>query len=1515
MAALVFDIDVEYQKVTQLTKELKSLEAELEKVSQTGTPEEMEAITSRMAACRAELKQTTLAAAQLGVQVQQGIGQRMAEATADVAGFSASVDKASTGVASLDFGTAQERVNALSMAIYDNEKKLASNVVTLNQYRQQARQAFESGDAEGLKSVEQQMQSTIQTTLTLTSDTRQLKDALQEALNVQGSGVSTADAPKLFSEEDLAAVDAYQQKIQDLKAEIATVGQQGGDTSALTQELMQTEDALNAVNVKAAETASALGTDLGGRASEAQQALIAANQAVAEQEEALATLETQVEAARQVVEDLSNSETANEQEAQQAIATYEQLSQTLAQGQVALQGMQARQQAARQTMQSVSQEIATHDNALVKMLGGYQNYQKILGMLPGPIKSVITGIQGITKASWSFLATPTGAVIGALVLALTALWKWFNKSAEGQRAFAKITGVVSGVLNKLNDIVMAVGKAIYNAFTNPKQAVRDLWQTIKSQIVNRVKGIGGMFTSLGKIIEDALHGNWDEAKKGFKDLADSYMQSVTGVEDAAGKMKKALKDITDTGDIKQAMWDLENEYKKTEAERNRISGRMQEARMAGMDTSKSAEERRKAIEEYESLNKQLTDMEVGYAQRRYDLQKKLNSLSTNSQEDYEKEYGAEAALEAAKNAQKQREQSVVRLRNSINRSGKTLANASVKAVETEANARQKAQETAASTLLQLREDNEKAELDLMEEGTEKRLAQIEYEYGQTIEKIQEQARKLAEANKTAGVTDVNEYGLTEAQQAAIIESEKAAAEKRRQAQAETYAEERKDMQEFLKEYGDYEQKRLAITEEYEDKIRKAQTAGQAASLRAEMDKALKGLNDEIGKGVDWEALFTNLRHYTVDYLRKLQAQVKEMLSDDSLTAEQAAALGQRLSEINAQILESGSRSFTGMTDAQRTLAELEQQLADAQERQAQSLERHNALTGQCEDIKGQIEQQLADEGIDIDVAVNLENADEIMRQMERQGASDEAKQKVKGQLGSLGGKTAEQSEWRKELDKNTTAVEASTEAVKGATEKLKKDQRMDKVDKAIDGLNDLSDIADKLNLPDWTGQAASNGAQALSKGKDAYNNFMSGNYFGALTSGVSAIGSLFSGLFGGKDSDKHYERDMERLSQTNEALQSAIEKLTDKMTDYTTSLTDATAEYNTQAGNLESMEKNTQEELRRSGEAYKSGGWFSKGVASSNSAINSAVSASEWAKVFEAAGVSLPTATKKGFRTVTDYASAFWELTSEQMYKVSTEASDLYSKIKAAADDGYRDAAQYMDEYCEYYEQLIELQNEYAEKLTGTSFDSLCDSFKSAIMDMSHSAEDFANDFEELMKEAVVSSVMSATYSQKLQDWYDEFRDSMESGGSLSRQEQEDLRQEYMDIVDQAQSEIKALYGTMGWDTSASSQEAKGTAFTAMSEDTGEELNGRFTAMYESLLRLELIGADATGGLSLLTDGLDTLTARAASLYSVADDARDIIANSYLELQQIEENTGNSASYLRSMRDDLYQVRQNTSRL
>ena len=97
-------------------------------------------------------------------------------------------------------------------------------------------------------------------------------------------------------------------------------------------------------------------------------------------------------------------------------------------------------------------------------------------------------------------------------------------------------------------------------------------------------------------------------------------------------------------------------------------------------------------------------------------------------------------------------------------------------------------------------------------------------------------------------------------------------------------------------------------------------------------------------------------------------------------------------------------------------------------------------------------------------------------------------------------------------------------------------------------------------------------------------------------------------------------------------------------------------------------------------------------------------------------------------------------------------------------------------------------------------------------------------------------------------------------------------------------------------------------------EDAGE-LSGRFTAVYESNLRIEAAEQQQTVAITELRGSISALTSQASNMYNIADETRTILANSYLELQQIRENTEDSAKYLKDIKADIAEVKRNTSRL
>lgn len=134
------------------------------------------------------------------------------------------------------------------------------------------------------------------------------------------------------------------------------------------------------------------------------------------------------------------------------------------------------------------------------------------------------------------------------------------------------------------------------------------------------------------------------------------------------------------------------------------------------------------------------------------------------------------------------------------------------------------------------------------------------------------------------------------------------------------------------------------------------------------------------------------------------------------------------------------------------------------------------------------------------------------------------------------------------------------------------------------------------------------------------------------------------------------------------------------------------------------------------------------------------------------------------------------------------------------------------------------------EAITGISFDSFYDSFVSTLADMDTTSEDFARNFEEYMKNAILGAMIAETYKDRIQQLYDDFAKANKDG-QITEQELKNLRQQEQAIAEDMLKERKELADVYGWsgDEGGSTSSSGGGGFQAMSQETGSELNGRFT--------------------------------------------------------------------------------------
>lgn len=798
--------------------------------------------------------------------------------------------------------------------------------------------------------------------------------------------------------------------------------------------------------------------------------------------------------------------------------------------------------------------------------------------------------------------------------------------------------------------------------------------------------------------------------------------------------------------------------------------------------------------------------------------------------------------------------------------------------EQEAAKRLKAEQRLSEETLSLQRKNQQDEINLQKDGTRKKLEQINFDYEERKAEIKRDAEQLAKLNKESGKGS----GLTGAQQEDIDNASSLNLQKRQQAVAEVYKAEFDAMRDHLKEYGTFQQQKLAIAEEYAEKIRNAAGEGERLSLGVERDSRLAGIEaQELKAKIDWGTVFGEFGGMFSDMIKPVLEDAKKYMRTDEFQNADHASQEALVAAVRQMEQSLGGADRVSFKKLGAEVTAYQNALSDLKDAQAEYADIYAALiSAQQEYIQAQKsgteeEKEAARQSLETAQA-NADAASENINTL--QETANNAQQSLSSTANGL--KTS-MDNVRDGLQQIASGSISS--AYNGLITLGKGAKELD--GKLGEAFGKVSDTLEDVPIVGWIVSIIDlfkDGLSVVVGGLlDAVFNAVSGILDDVLSgdlfvtigeSLLQGVGKIFDALtfggfsswFGSGESDKTLHEDIEYLTASHEDLKRSIDNLADKMDE--TAVSDASEVYERQKQLLQEQMDNTQEMMRRSGKAYSNGFLGIGGTKSSNHRVNEAMSGSDWDRISNVVGRHIGS------------ASDFWGLSSEEMAKVADEATDLYSKIKSHADDGHENAAQYMDEYIDYYKQLEELQEAYYEKLTGVSFDSVRGNFKSMLLDMKSDADAFAEDLDETLLEAVVEGLMSEEYSNRLRKWYKNFADSMKDG-SMSSAEVDDLRSEYEKIVSDAIADRNALMETLGIDPTenGTSQSAKAGGFNAMTQDQGTKLEGMFTS------------------------GLQHWSSIDDKMENVIDKMNAAEGH----LARIEENTGSSAAHLAEIKDEI----------
>lgn len=1167
--------------------------------------------------------------------------------------------------------------------------------------------------------------------------------------------------------------------------------------------------------------------------------------------------------------------------------------------------------------------VMTANGKLQGEIGKVGEAFKALGI---PVTGSLTAIKSVTKALWGMCATPVGAVIAAIALAFKAVHTWMTKSAEGQKVYTKLMAYFGSLAKSITDIVIIFGEYLYKCFTKPNAPLRDFGNNFVKTFKTAVKAAVNLIGGLGTTIKGVLNMDWDTFTAGLKKtwdgikgagetVIDAFKTSVSG---AIGAVKTAYDAFTNE-DLSKKLGAAFNGILTKAEQAASLAGKIQETQIAinkNKETQlkldgKIAEVRNKiytlqgkekiaAIEEAKALVKQKYDFQIKQQQQLVELHEKQAKLHTQSLKDIAAERELRMQVLRTQVQQNSEQRMLIRQEEAAKRS---LANKSK--TDAKKDATQQKQINSAEGKLDdviyknayerakawqsLEQEVTDAKIKAMKEGEEKVIAERKRELSKEIEQIEERKnvaikaerdRQKAEFDAQQSVIKAkggkaetwddkkhldskNIQKITE--QYTIIEQKTVESYNN-----EIYADELKSYREYLKEYGNLEQQKLAIIEEYNEKIKEARAKGnlfEEAKLKTDLEEQLKKLNfNDFKDSINWDSVFSDMGRLSKSYLEDLRKKLKDLLGSGTLDIDDMKVVSEQIGKIDDAISEQTDK-WGWSNEKMREYNRLLQEAADAQERlRKATVEQYNAQERQSS-TRIAIQKVFAETGVSVSTnKITSQNKSALFNE-NKMNLSNEQLEKLKKLFDELAVSEVKVGKATKDVKKAQEDANVTQDKARLSIKEIANEwaESMSNVAKK---LQEASELIDVLGFGDSDlGQKLKSGADAFNKGSQAASDFATGNYIGAVINGIGAIKSLGS-VFGiGSGNAKEVAETQRRLTESNERLQKSIDKLKDTMSntygkESTNAYKDALQQQKTYNHNVMEIAK---QQMSYHGSHHS---W---------SSYWSGFNDEQMAKIRQ--------------NVKSDFNGDITTLTPEEMKKLLSY-EDLVDKIRGTGLH-YKGRSAYgesvldkLEDYADLAGNLDELTDKWRESITQISFDSMKDNFISNLMDMSKSAQDFSNNFAEMMQKALLSYSMEDLINKDLKNLYEEWAKKIdEKEGKFSSQDVEDFQTQYQKIVDEGlkrRDEIAKITGYTG--QSSSEQTATGKGIEAITADQASSLIGIGYAV-------QIAQEQGNEVRKAIAIDVSSLRIYAAQIYNNISEMRDIQYQGLEQLEAINKNT------------------------
>ena len=659
---------------------------------------------------------------------------------------------------------------------------------------------------------------------------------------------------------------------------------------------------------------------------------------------------------------------------------------------------------------------------------------------------------------------------------------------------------------------------------------------------------------------------------------------------------------------------------------------------------------------------------------------------------------------------------------------------------------------------------------------------------------------------------------------------------------------------YLKEFGSIQEQKYAIAKEYDEKIAKATSPNQRKLLEEQKKSSLANVELEaVKQNIDWGSVFGDFGTMFKDQLEPTIKSLKQLASKTE-NVDEKKTIWELVSKLQKTGTLWDSDIFVTISNDLKTYQEAMRSYAEAQKKEQKVADELTEAEERLKNAqKSGNEKDILDASATVDKLKNQMseaadatkgNKDAVVKattdlQTSSQRAVNQFQQLESCLSGLTSGTLKGIGDALMGLDKlfgGKATDKAASSLVKMTTELFGSNSKLSKT------------LTKVLGESGMTGEIVSAALGILDILKDGVENLVSSlidtilgavngliktvlspkTVTGILKSVFDGVTSIFdtlsfgtiSNIFG--DNSAKMESKIDKLNTSNEALKMSIDNLRDKI-EKSNSLSEILNAQNKKEKQTKELEQNTSKQMIY--ETWKHGAWRSNLAASV-----------EDNKGWKDAMKQVSAILGKKVKTSGDFLS----LSAEEMQRIidSDNGAELWAKIlneynKEGGKGGRSDKlSDMLNQYVNDFGNVAQdMADEIKEKLNGISFDSMKDSFISALMDMDKNAEDFASDFSKIMQQALLNLSVDELINgsennpndDSLKKLYDDMAEAMKNETYKSRAEEFAQRQQK--LLEQGMKMRDELAQFTGYGEQ-SSQSATGKAIEAITADQASTLIG-----------------------------------------------------------------------------------------